>query len=75
MPLEASTFGGRGNGFASAKTSLFSVDSGGIIIIIIIIIIHLYSAFSTRFKGAVYKSETKLKSKNNHKKLTLKTTR
>ena len=27
-----------------------------IIIIIIIIIIHLYSAFSTRFKGAVYKN-------------------
>ena len=73
MPLEASTFGGRGNGFAAAKTSLCLVDSGGIIIIIIIT--HLYSAFSTRFKGAVYKSETKLKSKNNHKKLTLKTRR
>ena len=27
-----------------------------IIIIIIIIVIHLYSAFSTRFKGAVYKN-------------------
>ena len=27
-----------------------------LIIIIIIIIIHLYSVFSTRFKGAVYKS-------------------
>ena len=26
-----------------------------IIIVITIIIIHLYSAFSTRFKGAVYK--------------------
>ena len=30
-----------------------------IIIIIVIIIIHLYSAFSTRFKGAVYKNESK----------------
>ena len=26
------------------------------VIIIVIIIIHLYSAFSTRFKGAVYKN-------------------
>ena len=36
-----------------------------------IIIIHLYSALSTRFKGAVYK-KLELKSKNNHKKLTFK---
>ena len=54
-----------------ALFSLFPTDSK-IIIIIIIIIIHLYSAFSTRFKGAVYKNQIKLKSKNNHKKLTLK---
>ena len=32
-----------------------------IIIIIVIIIIHLYSAFSTRFKGAVYKKLDKTK--------------
>ena len=32
-----------------------------IIIIIVIIIIHLYSAFSTRFKGAVYKNLDKTK--------------
>ena len=44
----------------------------GIIKIIILIIIHLYSAFCTRFKGAVYKNQIELKSKNNHKKLTLK---
>ena len=30
---------------------------------IIIIIIDLYSAFSTRFRGAVYKNSIKLKSK------------
>ena len=34
-------------------------------------IIHLYSAFSARFKGAVYK-KLEVKSKNNRKKLTLK---
>ena len=43
-----------------------------VVLAIIIIIIHLYSAFSTRFKGAVYKNYIELKSKNNHKKLTLK---
>ena len=34
----------------------FTMDEYLIIIIIIIIIMHLYSAFSTRFKGAVYKN-------------------
>ena len=57
---------------SQALFSLFPTDSKTIIIIIIIIIIHLYSAFSKRFKGAVYKNQIKLKSKNNHKKLTLK---
>ena len=57
---------------SQALFSLFPTDSKTIIIIIIIIIIHLYSAFSTRFKGAVYKNQIKLKSKNNHTKLTLK---
>ena len=42
--------------FLLVESEIRGNSACGIIIIIIIIIIHLYGAFSTRFKGAVYKN-------------------